>query len=121
MTFTLTSNNFSNDKFRKGIYTVTKGANYASNHAIKIIGFGVEAGVKYWLISNTWNTTWGEKGFFRIRRGTGEASIETEGFAGTPKWPKSTDAKGMAEYHADLGRSRQMYRELMGTEFFRTE
>jgi len=104
--------------YKEGIYTQSKDAKYLSNHAIKIIGFGVENGVKYWLISNTWNTTWGEKGFFRIRRGTGEANVETESFSGTPLWAASTDSQVMTEYYADIAKSRQMYREFMGTEFF---
>ncbi|UYV64275.1 CTSB, partial [Cordylochernes scorpioides] len=29
-------------------------------HAIKILGWGVENGVKYWLCANSWNQDWGE-------------------------------------------------------------
>ena len=34
-------------------------------HAIKIIGFGVDGGVPYWTVANSWNKGWGEGGFFR--------------------------------------------------------
>jgi len=49
-------------------------------HAIKIIGWGVDDSTKtpYWLVANSWGEDWGEKGFFRIRRGTNECDIETE-------------------------------------------
>ncbi|VDM75703.1 unnamed protein product, partial [Strongylus vulgaris] len=35
--------------------------NQLGAHGVKIIGWGIENGVKYWLISNSWNTDWGEK------------------------------------------------------------
>ena len=31
-------------------------------HAIKILGWGVEGGVDYWLVANSWNSDWGDKG-----------------------------------------------------------
>ena len=34
----------------------------SSGHAIRILGWGVEGGVKYWLIANSWNTDWGDQG-----------------------------------------------------------
>jgi cathepsin B len=52
-------------------------------HAVKMVGWGVEDGVKYWRIANSWNTTWGEDGFFRIVRGTNECGIEANVNAGT--------------------------------------
>ena len=36
-------------------------------HAVKMIGYGVENGTKYWLYANSWGTSWGEKGFFKIK------------------------------------------------------
>jgi cathepsin B len=53
-------------------------------HAIKIIGYGTDSdsGLKYWLVANSWNTIWGEKGFFRIVKGSNECGIEENGMAG---------------------------------------
>jgi len=31
-------------------------------HAIKIMGWGVENGTDYWLVANSWNGDWGDKG-----------------------------------------------------------
>ena len=55
---------------------------YITNHDIKIIGYGEENGVKYWIVSNSWNDSWGEKGFFRILRGVNNIGIETSAYAG---------------------------------------
>ena len=29
-------------------------------HAVRIVGWGEEAGVKYWKVANSWNRFWGE-------------------------------------------------------------
>ncbi|KAJ8931012.1 hypothetical protein NQ314_016133 [Rhamnusium bicolor] len=53
-------------------------------HAIKIIGWGTEKGVPYWLVANSWGTHFGEHGFFKIRRGTNHCKIESHVAAGSP-------------------------------------
>ena len=45
-------------------------------HVVRLIGWGEENGVPYWIGANSWNSFWGEDGFFKIRRGTDEAGIE---------------------------------------------
>jgi cathepsin B len=41
-----------------------------------MVGWGVESGTPYWLIANSWNEGWGDKGFVKIRRGSNECGIE---------------------------------------------
>jgi len=55
-------------------------------HAVKIVGWGTESGTDYWLVANSWNTVWGEEGFFKIKRGDDECGMETMGppYAGMP-------------------------------------
>ena len=45
------------------------------DHAVLIVGYGVENGVKYWLIKNSWSESWGEDGFFRFERGTSTCGV----------------------------------------------
>ena len=51
-------------------------------HAVRILGYGVEDGVKFWTVANSWNDTWGDKGTFKILRGTSHCGIETDGAGG---------------------------------------
>lgn len=59
-------------------------------HAIKIVGWGVDDQlfheVKYWVVANSWGSSWGEDGFFRIVRGKDACGIESRGppYAGLP-------------------------------------
>ena len=62
-----------------GIYTHKSGS-LLGGHAIKIVGWGEENGVKYWIVANSWGTSWGENGFFRIA--FGECGIDSGAVAG---------------------------------------
>jgi cathepsin X len=52
-----------------GIFNDTTG-NLDLDHEISVVGWGVERGTPYWIIRNSWGTYWGEKGWFRLARGT---------------------------------------------------
>jgi len=67
-----------------GIYHKTEDAEEIGGHSVKLIGWGVEHGVKYWLLVNSWGTEWGDNGLFKIRRGTNECGIEGSPTAGVP-------------------------------------
>jgi len=67
--------------YSSGIYNHHAGS-YEGSHTVKMIGYGAEGTIKYWICANSWGTGWGEQGFFRILRGTNECSIETGALAG---------------------------------------
>ena len=58
-----------------GIYHHVSGG-VEGGHAVRIVGWGVENGNKYWKVANSWNPYWGENGYFRIKRGNSECGIE---------------------------------------------
>lgn len=49
-----------------GVYQHVSGSS-VGGHAIKILGWGEEDGVPYWLCANSWNTDWGDNGEPRHR------------------------------------------------------
>ena len=62
--------------YKSGVYQHVYGEDTGS-HAIKILGWGVENGVPYWLCANSWNEYWGDHGYFKILRGSNECGIES--------------------------------------------
>ena len=70
--------------YKSGVYEHKTGR-ALGGHAIKIVGYGVEDGTDYWLVMNSWNDSWGDNGYFKIKRGVDECGIESQVSSGNPK------------------------------------
>lgn len=44
-----------------GVYKHVAGS-ALGGHAVKMMGWGVDNGTPYWLVANSWNPDWGDKG-----------------------------------------------------------
>jgi len=69
--------------YKSGVYVHKTGA-ALGGHAVKILGWGVLNNVPYWTVANSWNTQWGNQGYFLIKRGVDECGIESGIVAGEP-------------------------------------
>ncbi|CDW82961.1 cysteine protease [Stylonychia lemnae] len=58
-------------QYSSGIITTTK-CGTSLNHAVIIIGYGLDKGLEYWIIKNQYGTRWGERGFARIKMQNGQ-------------------------------------------------
>ncbi|KAL0221318.1 hypothetical protein RCL1_001172 [Eukaryota sp. TZLM3-RCL] len=85
--------------YRSGIYHHVSGS-LQGGHAVTLTGWGVENGVKYWICQNSWGSSWGESGFFRIRRGSNECGIESMVTAGKPA--TAPRAENKCEYECSI-------------------
>mmetsp|Transcript_126081 Transcript_126081/g.299390 ORF Transcript_126081/g.299390 Transcript_126081/m.299390 type:complete len:307 (+) Transcript_126081:16-936(+) len=68
--------------YHSGVYVHHSGG-LAGGHAVKIDGWGVDSNnVPYWIVANSWGTSWGQQGYFWIKRGSNECDIESQLYAG---------------------------------------
>ena len=56
------------------------------DHAVLVVGWGTESDQDYWLVKNSWNTTWGDQGYVKlaIEEGKGICGVQMQ-----PLFPNS--------------------------------
>jgi C1A family cysteine protease len=57
------------------------------DHAVVIVGYGSENGKDYWIVRNSWSSSWGENGYIRILRSSSTNDAGICGIALTPSFP----------------------------------
>ncbi|GLT74297.1 hypothetical protein SLA2020_461020 [Shorea laevis] len=65
--------------YKNGVYTSDKCGSSPMdvNHAVVAVGYGVENGVPYWLIKNSWGENWGNNGYFKMELGKNMCGVAT--------------------------------------------
>jgi KDEL-tailed cysteine endopeptidase len=57
------------------------------DHGVLIVGYGTENGIKYWLVKNSWSTSWGEQGYVKIARSDSTNDPGICGIGMQPSYP----------------------------------
>ncbi|XP_071956332.1 digestive cysteine proteinase 2-like isoform X2 [Antedon mediterranea] len=65
--------------YRQGVYSDPRCSRTYLNHGVLIVGYGddLQSGKPYWLIKNSWGTSWGMRGYFKISRTNNTCGITT--------------------------------------------
>jgi len=58
------------------------------NHAVTVVGYGTEDGQNYWLVRNSWGSTWGLDGYFKLLRGPGQTGTGECAIYTMPSYPR---------------------------------
>ena len=53
--------------YKSGVFTASCGVDL--DHGVLVVGYGTENNLDYYLVKNSWSTTWGDKGYIKLGRG----------------------------------------------------
>lgn len=59
--------------YQSGVYDGRCGTRL--NHAVLVVGYGNDDSKDYWIVKNSWGASWGEKGYFRLAKGSNKCGI----------------------------------------------
>ncbi len=71
--------------YDSGIFTGKCGT--ALDHGVNVVGYGTEKGKDYWIVRNSWGSSWGEAGYIRMERNLAGTSVGKCGIAMEPSYP----------------------------------
>ena len=59
--------------YKSGV--LSSGCGTQLDHAVLAVGYGTEDGQDYWLVKNSWGTSWGSSGYIKIGSATNVCGV----------------------------------------------
>ena len=59
------------------------------DHGVLVVGYGTESDQDYWLVKNSWSSSWGDDGYVKIGKSYSSNDAGVCGIASTPSFPIS--------------------------------
>merc|ERR1711871_1824931 len=76
--------------YKSGVFNKECGTRL--DHGVLIVGYGQEAGEKYWIVKNSWGATWGDEGYILMAKDV-DSKQGTCGLAMQPSYPQTSSEK----------------------------
>ena len=74
-----------------GVYVPRPNQEILGGHAVKVLGWGTvqqkKQTIRYWLCANSWGSTWGDKGYFKMEMANPLLDIERNHISIVPQVP----------------------------------
>ncbi len=65
--------------YKSGVLTDATACGVNIDHAVLAVGYGVSGSTNYWLVKNSWSSSWGEQGYVKIaaQEGFGVCGVQS--------------------------------------------
>jgi cathepsin L len=64
--------------YRSGVYSEPACSSSRLDHAVTVVGYGGGFSGEYWIIKNSWGTSWGQQGYIHMEMAGNMCGTETE-------------------------------------------